>query len=129
MSVPAWPMPSHQAKLMVAKPQATGWFTPPMPIPFSSNMPTERSKRLESDNEINKLIWPSPGGIGVMDELLWNQTVKVATDEGILNDVPTQGAFRTDLAEEAVANLRDAGVDVIGDGWAPVTVELKEGGE
>ncbi len=80
-------------------------------------------------NEINKLIWPSPGGIGVMDELLWNQTVKVATDEGILNDVPTQGAFRTDLAEEAVANLRDAGVDVIGDGWAPVTVELKEGGE
>ncbi len=80
-------------------------------------------------NEINKLIWPSPGGIGVMDELLWNQTVKVATDEGILNDVPTQGAFRTDLAEEAVANLRDAGVDVIGDGWAPVTVELKKGGE
>jgi hypothetical protein len=64
-----------------------------------------------------------------MDELLWNQTIKVSTEEGILADVPTQGAFRTDLAEEALANLRDAGVDVIGDGWAPITVELREGGE
>jgi NitT/TauT family transport system substrate-binding protein len=80
-------------------------------------------------NEINKLIWPSPAGVGVMDELLWNQTIKVSTEEGILADVPTQGAFRTDLAEEALANLRDAGVDVIGDGWAPITVELREGGE
>jgi NitT/TauT family transport system substrate-binding protein len=79
-------------------------------------------------NEINRLIWPSPAGVGVMDELLWNQTVKIATDEGILNDVPTQGAFRTDLVEEALSNLRDAGVDVIGDGWAPLTIELLEGG-
>ena len=63
-----------------------------------------------------------------MDELLWNQTIKVATDEGILNDVPTQGAFRTDLVEEALSNLRDAGIDVIGDGWAPRTIELLEGG-
>ena len=79
-------------------------------------------------NEINRLIWPSPGGVGLMDELLWNQTIKVATDEGILKDVPTQGAFRTDLVEEALSNLRDAGVDVIGDGWAPRTIELLEGG-
>ena len=80
-------------------------------------------------NEINKLIWPSPGGIGAMDEVLWGQTVKVATEEGILTAAPTDGAFRTDLAEEALANLRDAGVDVIGDDWTPVTVELREGGE
>lgn len=79
-------------------------------------------------NEVNRLIWPSPGGVGVMDELLWNQTIKVATDEGILNDVPTQGAFRTDLVEEALSNLRDAGIDVIGDNWTPETIELVEGG-
>jgi NitT/TauT family transport system substrate-binding protein len=79
-------------------------------------------------NEINRLIWPSPGGVGLMDELLWNQTIKVATDEGILNDVPTQGAFRTDLVEEALSNLRDAGIDVIGDNWTPETIELLEGG-
>jgi NitT/TauT family transport system substrate-binding protein len=80
-------------------------------------------------NEINKLIWPSPGGVGVMNELLWNQTIKVSTDEGILGDAPTQGAFRTDLAEQALASLRSRNVDVIGDGWAPQTIELKEGGE
>jgi NitT/TauT family transport system substrate-binding protein len=79
-------------------------------------------------NEINRLIWPSPGGIGLMDELLWNQTVKVATEEGILNDVPTQGAFRTDLVEAALASLQSQGIDVIGDGWAPRTIELLEGG-
>ena len=31
-------------------------------------------------NEINKLIWPSPAGIGIMDEDLWAQTVAVALD-------------------------------------------------
>ena len=32
-------------------------------------------------NEINKLIWPSPGGIGMMDQALWDQTVEVATSK------------------------------------------------
>ena len=33
-------------------------------------------------NEINALIWPSPGGIGVMDGGLWSQTLDVATSQG-----------------------------------------------
>ena len=34
MSVPAWPIPIHQTKLMIAKPQPTGMLTPQMPVPF-----------------------------------------------------------------------------------------------
>ena len=80
-------------------------------------------------NEINALIWPSPGGVGFMDDSLWDQTVKVATEEGILAAAPDDGAFRTDIADEAIANLEAEGVDVIGDGFERRTVELREGGE
>ena len=80
-------------------------------------------------NEISALIWPSPLGAGIMDPDLWAQTVDVATGEGILASAPTDGAYRTDIATEAVANLREAGIDVVGDGWQRVTVELLPGGE
>ncbi|WP_420638979.1 ABC transporter substrate-binding protein [Candidatus Poriferisocius sp.] len=79
-------------------------------------------------NEINALIWPSPGGVGVMDQALYDQTVEVATSQGILAAAPDDGAFRTDIAEEAVANLVAAGYDVYGNDFARRTVELTEGG-
>lgn len=79
-------------------------------------------------NEINALIWPSPLGVGIMDDGLWDQTVKVATDEGILAAAPDDGAFRTDIALEAVANLEADGVDVEGNDFTKGTVEVTEGG-
>ncbi|MCY4193348.1 MAG: ABC transporter substrate-binding protein [bacterium] len=79
-------------------------------------------------NEINALIWPSPGGVGVMDQALYDQTIDVATSQGILQAAPDAGAFRTDIAEEAVANLQAAGLDVYGNDFARRTVELTEGG-
>ncbi len=80
-------------------------------------------------NEISALIWPSPLGVGIMDPALWDQTVDVATSESILASAPDGGAHRIDIAEQAVANLRDAGVDVVGNDWQRVTVELLPGGE
>ena len=77
-------------------------------------------------NEINKLIWPSPAGIGVMDQALWDQTVQVSVEGGVISDVPSEGAFRTDLAESAIALLEG---DLMGDSYAPIEVELVEGGE
>jgi len=77
-------------------------------------------------NEINQLIWPSPAGIGVMDQALWDQTVQVSVEGGVISDVPGEGAFRTDLAESALALLEG---DLMGDGYAPIEVELVEGGE
>ncbi len=80
-------------------------------------------------NEVNALIWPSPGGVGVMDQALWDQTVEIATSQGILGAAPTDGAFVTDIAEEAVANLEAAGIDVNGNDFAKRDVEVTEGGE
>ncbi len=37
ISVPAWPMPIHQTKLMMSKPQPTGMFTPQIPVPLSNS--------------------------------------------------------------------------------------------
>ena len=79
-------------------------------------------------NEINALIWPSPGGVGVMDQALYDQTVDIATTQGILAAAPDSGAFRTDIAEEAVANLEAQGIDVKGSGFSKGTVEVTAGG-
>ena len=80
-------------------------------------------------NEVSSLIWPSPLGAGVMDPELWNQTVEIAVSEQILSNPPDEGAYRTDIAEEAVANLREQGVDVVGNNFERIVVELREGGE
>ena len=37
ISVPAWPIPIHHTKLMMAKPQAPGMVTPQMPTPFRNS--------------------------------------------------------------------------------------------
>ena len=95
-----------------------------------NNVPTlGQSHQTWQMNEISALIWPSPLGAGIMDPDLWAQTVEVATSEGILAAEPDDGAYRTDIAEAAVANLRDAGVDVVGNDWERIPVVLLEGGE
>ena len=40
MSVPAWPMPTHQTKLTMAKPHITGTSTPQMPTPLANRYVT-----------------------------------------------------------------------------------------
>ncbi|MCC7359677.1 MAG: ABC transporter substrate-binding protein [Anaerolineales bacterium] len=80
-------------------------------------------------NEINKLIWPSPDGIGVMNLELWDQTVEVATSQLVINAPPSEGAFRSDLSEQAVAGLAADGVDATGADYTPRTVEITPGGE
>ncbi len=82
-------------------------------------------------NEVNKLIWPSPEGIGMMDAALWDQTVQVALEGEVLTEEPAEGAYRTDLAEQALAELAEEypDLDLTGDSFEPVTVELREGGE
>ncbi len=80
-------------------------------------------------NEINNLIWPASSGVGTMDPNLWNQTIKNAVDGAVLKGEPAAGAYITDINAEALANLRADGVDVDGNGWTPLTIELTEGGE
>jgi NitT/TauT family transport system substrate-binding protein len=80
-------------------------------------------------NEINALIWPSPGGIGVMDQALWDQTVEVAVGQAVISADPGPDAYRTDLAEAAVAELEGEGLDVTGESFAKTTITLNPGGE
>ena len=80
-------------------------------------------------NEINKLIWPSPAGIGMLDSVLWDQTIQIAKDGQVLTADPDAGSFRTDLAEQAVAGLEAEGLDVQGAGYQPIEVEITPGGE
>ena len=79
-------------------------------------------------NEISALIWPSPLGVGVMDQTLWDQTIEIATTEQILQAAPEGTAYVTDIAQEAVDNLKSQGLDVVGNDWQRVEVELVEGG-
>ncbi len=80
-------------------------------------------------NEINKLIWPSPAGIGIMDEDLWAQTVAVSIEGLVISEEPGMGAYRSDLAQAALDSLATDGLDVTGDMWEPVEVMLRPGGE
>ncbi|NND03953.1 MAG: ABC transporter substrate-binding protein [Acidimicrobiia bacterium] len=85
-----------------------------------------RSHQTWQMNEINALIWPSPNGIGVMDQALWDQTIEIATGQDVISADPGDGAFRTDLAEQALTDLDG---DTIGADWTRVEVTLNPGGE
>ncbi len=78
-------------------------------------------------NEINGLIWPSPNGIGVMDSGLWQQTVDVLVGAALIPAAPPVEAFRTDLAEVALAGFVD--IDTIGASFTKGTAEITPGGQ
>jgi NitT/TauT family transport system substrate-binding protein len=84
-------------------------------------------------NEINKLIWPSPEGVGRMVQADWDQTVELSMTtpnlEGttVLTAEPTEGAYTTEIVEEAWALLGDD-FDDTGEGFQPIEVTLVEGG-
>jgi NitT/TauT family transport system substrate-binding protein len=78
-------------------------------------------------NEINALIWPALLGIGVMDPASFDLTNQIATDYGIIKKAATSDAYRTDLAEAALAELEDE--DTTGEDWEKPEVEVTAGGE
>jgi len=80
-------------------------------------------------NEINDLIWPNDLGIGVMDPAAFDLTNQIATDYEIIKTPATNDAYRTDLAEAAVAELEEDGEDVRGEDWEKPDVEVTPGGE
>ncbi len=80
-------------------------------------------------NEVNKLIWPSPAGIGLMDEGLWRQTVDWMLTIGALDEEPAEGAYRDDLVERALESLEAEDLDVTGEDWQPAEVIVRAGGQ
>jgi len=98
-------------------------------VVLSNGSTLGRSHQTWQLNEINKLIWPSPDGIGVMDPALFDATVDVALTADFITAAPDDGAFTTQYAEAALELVQEMGSDVVGDSWTPVEVELLEGGE
>jgi NitT/TauT family transport system substrate-binding protein len=92
------------------------------------------SHQLWQMNEINKLIWPSPNGVGFIDEAAWDRTAQIALEtpnlEGatVITAPPDAEAFTNDIVTEAIGNLEELGVDVDGNDFAPIEVTLEEGG-
>ncbi|MFC6023519.1 ABC transporter substrate-binding protein [Plantactinospora solaniradicis] len=92
------------------------------------------SHQLWQANEVNKLVWPSQGGIGVIDEAAWKATVDLAmttrNQDGktVLTKQPEPTAFINDYVRTALDQVRASGLDVTGTGYQPITVTLNEGG-
>lgn len=85
-------------------------------------------------NEVNKLIWPAENGAGMLDQADWDRTVEISQStpnlDGatVLTAPPTDGAYTTDIATEAIALLGDS-VDLVGADYAPIEVTLNPNGE
>ncbi|TFB47548.1 ABC transporter substrate-binding protein [Cryobacterium tagatosivorans] len=93
-----------------------------------------QSHQLWMTNEVNKLIWPSTNGIGMIDEEAWQNTVDIAlntkneTGATIITADPPKTAWSNTYVQQALDELEKDGVDVKGEGFKPLTVTLKEGG-
>jgi NitT/TauT family transport system substrate-binding protein len=85
-------------------------------------------------NEINKLIWPTTIGVGVIDQAAWDRTAKIASEtknldgKTVLTKAPDAESHTNDIVNEAIKQLKAENIDVNGAGFAPLTVPLTEGG-
>lgn len=92
------------------------------------------SHQLWQMNEVNKLIWPSAGGAGMIDAAAWDRTATLAQEtknlEGstVLTAAPAAEAYNNDIVTEALAILEGLGVDTKGSSYEPINVALNEGG-
>ena len=79
-------------------------------------------------NQINELIWPNKSGIGIMSKADYTRTASISKQFGVISKTPS-GAYRTDLAARAVAQLKAQGLDAFGKGWKPLNVKVTPGGK
>jgi NitT/TauT family transport system substrate-binding protein len=92
------------------------------------------SHQLWQTNEVNKLIWPSPQGIGMVNKLAWDQTVNIAQHtknadgDTVLKGAPKGEAYTNEFTQKALANLKGMGLDTTGKNFKPITVQLNPGG-
>lgn len=86
-------------------------------------------------NEINKLVWPAPDGIGIIDEAAWTRTVEGAlaavneTGANLITEEPPSTAYSNEYIQQALDELEaEGGIDILGEEFTPLEVELQEGG-
>lgn len=85
-------------------------------------------------NETNRLIWPAPQGIGIIDEEAWDQTVEAAlvavneTGASPITSEPPETAWSNEWIQQALDELADEDLDLTGENYTPIEVTLEEGG-
>lgn len=83
------------------------------------------SHQLWQMNEVSKLIWPSPAGIGIVNQADWDRTVKIAQStknadgKTVLTKAPGKDAFTNVYAKKAIDALKAQGADVTGSTFKP----------
>jgi NitT/TauT family transport system substrate-binding protein len=77
-------------------------------------------------NEVGALVWPSPGGVGMIDPITWGQTVRIAKGAKIIKDDPSLDSYTNDIVKEALAGITD---DTKGESFKKGTVEVTAGGK
>lgn len=93
------------------------------------------SHQLWMTNEVNKLIWPSTSGVGMINQDQWDQTVSIAkttkdeTGSTIITADPPATAYSNEYVTKALTELKAEGVDVMGTSFKPIDVTLAEGGK
>jgi len=80
-------------------------------------------------NEINALIWPNEGGIGVMSQADFDLTAQIAKDYEIIKADASPDSYDSTYAQAAVEELEADGTDTKGDAYEKQEVEVTEGGE
>lgn len=84
-------------------------------------------------NEVNKLIWPSENGIGILDAAAYDTTHEIALNFGVINEaIEGDGVmYRTDLAQAALDSLSEdmADLDAVGADFEAAEVEVTPNGE
>ena len=80
-------------------------------------------------NQIDELVWPNASGVGIMNAADYNRTAQISKQFGVIKKAPSSGAYRTDLATKAVAQLKAQGLDVSGKNWKPLNVKVSPGGK
>jgi NitT/TauT family transport system substrate-binding protein len=73
-------------------------------------------------NEVNRLIWPSPQGIGMMNEQRWLETAGISHRYGVTKKLADRSAYSNEFVQKALDSLKD--VDTKGLGWKPNVVTL-----
>ena len=63
-----------------------------------------------------------------MNKADFARTAKISQQFGVIKKAP-HGAYRTDLATKALAQLKKQGLDVYGKGWKPLVVHVTPGGK
>jgi NitT/TauT family transport system substrate-binding protein len=92
------------------------------------------SHQLWQTNEVNKLIWPSPQGIGMVNTAAWDRTIKIAGQtknadgETVLKGQPKGEAYTNEFTQQALTNLKKMNLDTTGSNFKPITVKLNPGG-